>query len=74
MTEINIEFGVPIPPKKRPTNTGEVQALTALAHAKVGSSVYLESELGSRSRVAEQYNVKFMARKEGDGYRIWRVE
>jgi len=74
MTEVIIEYGIPIPPKKRPTNTGEVQALTALAQADIGCSIYLESDLGARSRLADKYNVKFLARREGEGYRVWRME
>jgi hypothetical protein len=74
VTEIIIETGILIPPKKRATNTGEVQALTALAQANIGDSIYLESDLGARSRIAEKYNIKFTVRKEGEGYRIWRTE
>lgn len=74
MTEVKIEYDIPIPPKKRPTNTGEVQALTALALSEIGASIYVESDLGSRSRIADEYDVKFTARREGNGYRIWRTE
>jgi len=72
----NIERGIPVPQKKSLN-----PILTMLSVVEVGDSFHVEHEhvvnmRGFISRLKlypDQHGKKFTGRKEGNGYRFWRV-
>lgn len=74
MSNYVIQKGVPIPDGQ--SGTGKMAALRSLARAEIGDSVFLP---GTKPSSINNMVVQaagpgwYRTRKEGDGYRIWKI-
>lgn len=67
MNEIKIESGIPIP--RHPNRCGFAETFKNM---KVGDSVLFD-KLASFHSMAKQLGGKVVTRKEGAGWRVWRI-
>jgi len=70
---VEIEKNVPVPPPRKEPNAGLTSLLRAM---DVGDSIFApggQSACVIASSVGKAKGVKFTARKEGDGWRVWRL-
>jgi hypothetical protein len=67
--DITIESGVPLPPRFA-NGTGMTAAFRAM---KPGDSFFHKGNRVTPANLARQAGIKVAIRKEGDGFRIWKV-
>ena len=65
-----IERGVPVPAITSPKDRGFTATLRAMG---VGDSVVLPTTASTLHNIARRLSGKFTVRKEGAGFRVWRV-
>lgn len=75
---IKVDKGIPIPPKNS-SRRGPVREYPWHL-MEVGDSFFVEGDAAKRASVASSgsrygvlHNMKFTNRKEGNGWRIWRI-
>lgn len=72
---MNIECGIPIPPKRRGHGKRRTLFSAGIRAMQIGGSYLFDSEreLDNARKVMKRAGFRYEQRKSGEGWRIWRV-